>query len=685
MRTKLKRSRYVLICLHTTPDFLANLEIVQPGGFAMEPHRRFTSMSARQGLPALAFAILVATFPLHAQYPAHFQVSIEPDVVHPGETATLWIDVELESDWHIYSTTTPPGGPYPTEISLTSGPLSQVGGLIQPDPVVEHDPNFDLMVEYYGKSVRFGIRGYAPPDAAPGSAQVAGEITYMLCNESSCLPPATEAFSIRTSIEEGPIRDTFVFTEVAAIPADTDSDEILSGTGSILEVDAALSEGIGAFLYLSLTMGFLALLTPCVFPMVPITVSFFTKQSEGDPHHTRSKSIRKSVVYCGGIITTFTGLGMLLAGTLGASGAAQFAANPWVNLVITAIFVIFALSLFGLFEIQIPTSILNQLNSTQGGGYAGILLMGFTFSLTSFTCTAPFVGTLLVLTTQGTWLWPILGMLAFSVAFALPFFFLSLFPQSLSALPKSGGWLNSVKVVMGFLELAAAMKFLSNVDLVWNWGLLNREVFIASWIAIFLLCGIYLLGKIRLPNDTPLETVGPGRLLATVGFFTFSFFLLTGLFGSPLGELDAFFPPYGNHGTIGQLKAANHESLEWTDDYEAALTLARETDQNVFVDFTGYACTNCRWMEANVFPEAKVHALLENYVLVQLYTDGQGEKYDRNRELQKSKFGTVALPFYAIVTPSGDELARFPGMTRDRERFQKFLSKGTTGKLRANL
>ncbi len=432
-------------------------------------------------------------------------------------------------------------------------------------------------------------------------------------------------------------------------------------------------------------MGLLALLTPCVFPMVPITVSFFTKQNEGDTPPTHTQSITRSVVYCGGIVATFTGLGTLLALTLGASGAAQFAANPWVNLLITAVFVAFALSLFGLFEIQIPTTLLSRLNASGRGGYVGILLMGLTFSLTSFTCTAPFVGALLVLTTQGSWTWPILGMLIFSIAFALPFFFLSLFPQSLSALPKSGGWLNSVKVVMGFLELAAALKFLSNVDLVWNWGLLSREVFIATWIALFLLCGVYLLGKIRLPHDTPLETVGPGRLLATVGFFTFSFFLVTGLFGAPLGELDAFFPPYGSQGLIAQVRSGEKQELDGQDNYQEALARAQATGRNVFIDFTGYVCTNCRWMEANVFPDPKIRTLLENYIVVHLYTDGQEEIHGQNRALQQAKFGTVALPFYAIVSPEGTELARFPGMTRDRERFQKFLRKGLTEKLRTSL
>jgi thiol:disulfide interchange protein len=633
-------------------------------------------MPARRRMLTLAFIILVSAS-TQAQSPATFSFSIDPDVLHPGETATIAVNVRIADDWHIYSTTTPPGGPYPTEIVLNTGRLVQVGAPIQPEPIIEHDPNFDLKVEYYGKSVQFGLSAHAPADTPVGLTELSGSVTYMLCNETSCLPPETETFSLRLNIAAGAIRSEYIFAGDISVPSAMGTDEdALSGTGSIVEVHAALNEGLGAFLYLSLTMGFLALLTPCVFPMVPITVSFFTKQSEGDNAPSRRKSIVNSGVYCSGIITTFTGLGVLLAGTLGASGAAQFAANPWVNLVITAVFVAFALSLFGLFEIQIPTSILNRLNSNGGNGYLAILMMSLTFSLTSFTCTAPFVGTLLVLTTKGTWMWPILGMLAFSVAFALPFFLLSLFPQGLRSLPRSGGWLNSVKVVMGFLELAAAMKFLSNVDLVWQWGLLSREVFISGWIAIFMLCGIYLLGKIRLAHDTPVETVGAGRLLATIAFFTFSFFLLTGLFGSPLGELDAFFPPYGSQGSITQIRTGHSESLVWDDDYQAALDEAARTGKNVFVDFTGYACTNCRWMEANIFPEPEVQALLEKFVLVQLYTDGQGPEHEQNRTLQQSKFGTVALPFYAVVSSDGGEVVRFPGMTRYRERFRKFLSRG---------
>ncbi|MBT5832009.1 MAG: DUF255 domain-containing protein [Candidatus Latescibacteria bacterium] len=616
------------------------------------------------------WALVFLFFPawVMAQEPANFSVSIEPETVRVGESVTVWIDVTLTDDWHIYSATMPEGGPFPTEFMLSGTGFQQVRAIIQPSPIKEHDPNFDMVVEYYSKKVRFGVQAKVLDTAMMGNLTLSGEVTYMLCNATSCLPPDTYVFEMPVKIEAGAPRTEYV-TSMAVV--DGGEDDILDGTGSIADVDRALSEGLGAFLYLSFSMGLLALLTPCVFPMIPITVSFFTKQES----QSRGESIAKSLVYCGGIVFTFTGLGLILAMTLGASGAAQFAANPWINILITAIFVAFALALFGLFEIQLPYGLLNRLNQVQGGSYGAILLMGFTFSLTSFTCTAPFVGTLLVLTSQGTWMWPVLGMLAFSAAFALPFFFLSLFPQGLAALPQSGGWLNSVKVVMGFLELAAALKFLSNVDLVWQWGIISREVFIAVWIVLFALCGIYLLGKIRLPHDSPMDTVGPLRLLVSAGVLSFSLYMMTGLFGAPMGELDAFLPPYGSYGEIGKIRSGEPE-LTWKDDYEAALLEAEATGKPIFIDFTGYACTNCRWMEANVFPEPEVLELLKKYVRVQLYTDGREDVHRHNREFQETRFGTVALPLYAVISPRDENIASFPGMTRDKNVFVKFLKKG---------
>ncbi len=588
--------------------------------------------------------------------------------MRPGETATLSVDVTLGSDWHIYSTTTPAGGPIPTEVRIEEGDrFRQVGAVIQPSPIWEYDPNFEIEVEYYGKSVTFALRVETRPGASLGESAIKGSITYMLCNPTSCLLPVSLPFAVSLQIVSGPPRSEYVPNA-----SSTYSEmEQLDGVGSILDVGRAVSRGRLAFLSLAFTMGLIALLTPCVFPMIPITVSFFVKQES----RSRVESVVKSAVYCLGIVLTFTGLGLLLAATLGASGANRFAANPLVNLLIAGLFVAFAFNLFGLYEIRLPSSLVSRLGKISGGSYGTILAMGLAFTFTSFTCTAPFVGTLLVLTSQGTWTWPLLGMLAFSAAFALPFFFLSLFPQGLAALPRSGSWLNSVKVVMGFLELAAALKFLSNVDLVLKWGILSREVFLAAWIAIFFVCAIYLLGKVRLPHDAPSNSVRPLRLVTSLGCLAFSLYLLSGLQGAPLGEFDAFLPPYGSS-PVSKIRGG--EDLSWQESYEEALSKAQRERKPVFIDFTGYACTNCRWMEANIFSEPDIRSMLKHFVLVQLYTDGVGEVYAQNRNFQEKRFGTVALPFYAVLSPADREVARFPGLTRDKQVFLRFLQIGLT-------
>jgi thiol:disulfide interchange protein len=258
------------------------------------------------------------------------------------------------------------------------------------------------------------------------------------------------------------------------------------------------------------------------------------------------------------------------------------------------------------------------------------------------------------------------------VVFALPFFVLALFPGWIRWIQnKSGDWMLKLKFIIGLAEMMAVFKFLSNADLVWGWGLISREVFIAFWIAVFGLCALYLLGKVRLPHDSPMDVVGPVRLVFTLVFLSFSLYLGTGLVGAPLGELDAFFPPYGSMETVGRLRGA--PELSWESDYDTALASARQTGKPIFLDFTGYACTNCRWMEANVFTEPEMRDLLSRYVRVRLYTDGQGEIYDRNRAFQQSRFGTVALPFYAVVSPDDKVIAEFAGLTRDRSLFQRFL------------
>ncbi|HYL15115.1 MAG TPA: cytochrome c biogenesis protein CcdA [Terriglobales bacterium] len=441
---------------------------------------------------------------------------------------------------------------------------------------------------------------------------------------------------------------------------------------------AVPTQRLGSFLWLAMAMGALSLLTPCVFPMVPITVSYFTNHAKQD----RRSAITTAMIYGIGIILTFTALGLLLALIFGAAGVNQLAANPWVNLLITGIFLSFAFSLFGAYFIQVPPRVMNKLDAItrtkEGGSFIGPVLMGFTFTLTSFTCTAPFVGTLLVMTAQGNWHWPLVGMLAFSSVFAIPFFILALAPQLMSRLPKSGGWMVSVKVVMGFLEIAAAMKFLSNADLVWHWGIFTRQVVLAVWVGIGLLTVLYILGYFRMEHDSPVESVGAARVAVAIIFLTTTIWLVPGLFGRQLGELESFLPPELSPSAAVASSPASSANLQneagWIlNDFEGAVRQAKLEDKLLFVDFTGYTCTNCRWMEANMFPRPEVASELNKFVRVRLYTDGAGEIFERQQKMQQEKFGTVALPYYAILRTDGSAVDVFPGLTRKTAEFLTFL------------
>jgi thiol:disulfide interchange protein DsbD len=369
-----------------------------------------------------------------------------------------------------------------------------------------------------------------------------------------------------------------------------------------------------------------------------------------------------------------------------------------------------------MFEIRVPTGLVTKLDAraqAQAGQWGTIfatILMGVTFTLTSFTCTTAFVGAVLIYATQGEWFWAVLGMLAFATAFALPFFLFALFPRWLSSLPKSGGWLNSVKVVMGFLEIAAAFKFLSNVDLVWGWNTVSRNLVLAAWIAIALTAAIYLLGKIQLPHDSTVERLSALRMLFATSFFGVAFYLLTGLFGASLGELDAWLPPEETNGraaVLSQFKAmvaevasrpegANgraavlsgvsgaEKSLEngWIENYEAALQKARAENKPVFLNFTGVTCTNCRWMEKNMFPEPEVRKELSRFVLAELYTDRETADHkaddEKNAERQANQFKSAALPLYVIISPDEKALATFPSLTRNKQEFIDFLQRGAS-------
>ena len=670
----------------------------------------------------LTFSLLaLMLFPvsaLHAQEAAKWSARPVSSTVSVGATVEVKVTAKLNDDWHIYSVTPMEEGPVPTEIVFAAdAPLARTGKVRQPKPVVKYDEAFGVDTEYFDEDVTFTMTAKVKPTAKPGKQKAVVEVTFMACNDRMCLPPNTIEIPFDITIEAGnaaatdAAADDATMTEAESGEGDTEEstaalddeaaatgasddaadaeagEEESLGYGDERDVEKAKEEGLWTYIGLAMSVGALALLTPCVFPMIPITVSFFTKREAA----TRYQSVRDALIYSFGIIFTFTGLGILLALIFGASGINQFAANPWMNILIALVFIVFALNLFGLFEIVVPSGILTKLTvaSGSGQGITSLLLMGLTFTLTSFTCTVPFVGTVMVAAAKGEIWWSIVGMLAFSSVFALPFFLLALFPSWLKSMPKSGGWLNSVKVVMGFLELAAAMKFISNVDLIWGMGVLSRDLFLSFWVGIGILITIYLLGKVQLPHDSPIEKVGVVRMIWSLFFLGISVYLYTGLNDKPLGELDAFLPPMNYQETIqaatmgsigsGAVKGSGHaegEEEHWFSDYESALVAAKEQNKPMFVDFTGFACTNCRWMEANIFPRSDVQALFKDFILVRLYTDGQGDVYDRNREFQESRFGTVALPLYVTLMPDGEKINSFPGLTRKPQEFVRFLEDG---------
>ncbi|WP_158820275.1 protein-disulfide reductase DsbD [Granulicella sp. S156] len=429
-----------------------------------------------------------------------------------------------------------------------------------------------------------------------------------------------------------------------------------------------------SYLWLSMGMGALSLLTPCVFPMIPITVSYFANHSSV----TRAGAIRKAAVYGVGIMLTFVVLGMSLSLIFGASGINKLAANPWVNLLITAIFIGFALSLLGVFFLTVPAAAMNRLQRTSASeddsSITGTLLMGLVFSLTSFTCTAPFVGTLLVLASQGNWRWPLVGMAGFSFVFALPFFLLALAPQLMTQMPKAGGWMNSVKVVMGFLEIAAAMKFLSNADLIWHWNIFTRSAVLCIWASCLLMIVAYLLGWFRLNHDSDRSHVSGAGVVFSLIFLAGSIWLLNGLAGKSLGELEAFLPPIQVSAT-NSTPVASTETPWILNDLPRGLAEAKSQGKPIFIDFTGYTCTNCRWMEANIFPRSEIKDNMNRFVKVRLYTDGAGKVYTDQQDYENKHFGTVALPLYVLLSSSGETIDTSAGVTRNAGEFAAFLNK----------
>ena len=609
-------------------------------------------------MKALLTSVFWLLTPLSGQKldPVQWMLTSDAGRAPAGSTVPLRLTAKLDEKWHLYSLTTPKGGPIPTTVDLAESPAIESSKLFQPRPERKFDRNFNLDTETFQKEAVFWITAELKKDAPAGPVELTAQVRYQTCDDRQCLPPRKKTATFTLGIDpSAPAPAAFV------VPAQYT--EIKPGAPApITPVAPKQTDDLGAFLLTAFGLGLATIFTPCVFPMIPITVSFFLNQRGG---------ILQALVFSLGIIVLFCLLGLGVTAAVGPFGVVQLGSNPWVNGFIALIFGVFALSLLGAFEITLPSSLLTKFDqASRRGGYLGTLLMGLTFSLTSFACVGPFVGSLLAASVQSKGSEPVLGMVSFATGLASPFFFLAAFPSYLKRLPKSGGWLARVKVVMGFVLLAAMLKYWSNVDQVLQTNWLTRERFLAGWFVLFGMAGLYLLGLLRLEGIEAGEPLGITRLLIASALLIFALSLLPGMFGAPLGELDAYVPAAAGGGLGGRASAGP----QWMkNQYREALDRAKSENKLVLVNFGGYACTNCHWMDANMFPRPEIAEALKDLVLVELYTDGTDQASEENQKLQEQKFATVAIPYYAIVDPDGNAVATFPGSTRNVEEFLEFL------------
>jgi len=608
--------------------------------------------------------LLLGSLGAFAQQHAQFSAVAEPSAVAPGGKTLARVSVKIDSGWHLYSGSSPAG--IPISFQLAASSVVEKLRLLQPPPKRAFDPVVNGETETYESDVTFLLELTIRKDAPAGPAEVPVSARYQTCSSTQCVPGKwSEPLKLNV--------DPAAPAAALAIPSGYSEPKPPAMSASDAS-QPAQSQGWGLFLLTAFGFGLASIFTPCVFPMIPITMSYFLNRQSGG----RQDGVAQAVVFCLGIIVLFSGIGLLTTLALGPAGVKNLGGNPWVNGFIAALFIAFGLSLLGAFEITIPSSILTRLNqSSEKGGFAGTLLMGLTFSLSSFACVGPFVGTLLAASVGGgETMRPLAGMVFFAAGLALPFFLLALFPSYLKRMPRSGGWLARVKVVMGFVILAASLKYLASLDATLQWGFLTRERFLAAWIVLFAMAGLYLLGFVRLEGIKPDETMGLGRLLSGLLLLIFAISLLPGMFGGKLGELEAYVPAAGEGSASPG--GAQPAALVWMkDQYRAALEKARAEGKLVFVDFTGYSCANCHWMRANILARPEIAALLGKFVLVELYTDGTDAASEANAKLEAEKYKTVSQPYYVILQPDETVAATFDHLTHDPAEFRAFLEKGS--------
>ena len=605
---------------------------------------------------------------------------------------------KIEHGWHLYGFDFPEGGPSPLSFSFekVSG-AELIGSIVSDSKRIEvYDNLFEMSLNWYEGEVVFKQRIKISDFSIFG---VTGDVEYMLCNDNTCLPPTRSYFSFGeyfSSIENESDDSHFQFSEIDLSERNVDSDSVNWWAPVIKELKVLGDEGLNTpdnplwIIFLSGFLGgLLALVTPCVWPMIPMTISFFLKRGE------RKKGGRvHAFIYGIAIVIIYLALGLAVTGIFGASALNDLSTNAFFNLLFFGLLVIFAISFFGAFDLTLPASWSNRLDqkADSSSGFLSIFFMAFTLVLVSFSCTGPIIGTLLVqAATSGNLIAPAVGMFGFALALSLPFTFFAIFPSWLHSLPKSGGWLNSVKVVLGFLELALAFKFLSVADLAYGWGILDREVFLVIWISIFFLLGFYLLGKIQLPHDSVSTKVSPTKLLLALCSFSFSFYMLPGLWGAPLKAISAFTPPLSTQ-DFNLYSDGVHAQFF---DYDEGMAFAAKVGKPVLLDFSGYGCVNCRKMEASVWTNSSVKSIIENdFVLISLFVDDKrrlpsplmvrdngklielktyGEKWSF---LERNKFGANAQPFYVILNGSGLPMAPSFAFSEDANLFLRFLKGG---------
>jgi len=608
----------------------------------------------------------------------------------------------IESGWHLYSQTVPENGPIATTFTYddSEGNFKITGNTTEDEGHTVEDPVFGMKIKFFEASAIFKQKIELSKDISTVDAIV----EFMVCDDTKCLPP-TEV-DLRYNIAKNTDKVSKTMSSNESTKKTLEHGDKTSGTGS--------KKGLWSIFFIAFLSGFAALLTPCVFPMIPLTVSFFTKQSK-----TKAVGIRNAIFYGICIIVIYVLLGTAVTAIFGADALNALATNVWFNIIFFLLLVVFAISFLGAFEITLPQSWANKVDeqSYKKSGLIGIFFMALALAIVSFSCTGPIVGTLLVEAASKGGLAPIIGMLGFSLAIALPFALFAAFPGWLNSLPKSGGWLNTVKVVLGFLELALAFKFLSQADLVLQLHLLEREVFIAIWIAVFGALALYLFGKIQLPHDSPLSHISVGRLGLALLTLSFTIYLIPGMWGAPLNLISAFPPPLeysespygvGYSKTGGVLSATEHDELPEGahllaphdilafNDYDKGLAYAKEVGKPVMIDFTGWACVNCRKMEQNVWPQPKVLDVLKNkVVLISLYVDDKrplpsGEEVDSKlkpgkklkyigqkwSELQTIRYKANSQPFYVLMGHDEENLIDPIAYTPNFEDYYAWLEEG---------